>query len=62
MEELIEAEMVRAVRTLELARYRVRQDRRAFGGVDRDVARRLDAALRQVWHLEERAATALLVA
>lgn len=64
MGDLAEAEMKRAVRVLELARFRMDQHRRAFGDgrVDRDLARRLRDALAQVWFLEGRAAQALLAA
>jgi len=59
---LLDAEMTRALSALDLARYRSRQQRKAFGGVDRDVARRLEAALRRVWWLESQAVAAALVA
>jgi hypothetical protein len=52
MSELLVAELNRAMRALDLARARVRQQRAAYGGVDRDVARRLDAALARVRWLE----------
>lgn len=52
MGELLVAELDRAMRVLDLARFRVRQQRAAYGDVDRDVARRLDAALARVRWLE----------
>lgn len=52
MGELLVAELNRAMRVLDLARFRVRQQRAAYGDVDRDVARRLDAALARVRWLE----------
>ncbi len=52
MSELLVAELDRAMRVLDLARYRVRQQRAAYVGVDRDVARRLDVALARVRWLE----------
>ena len=58
MGELLVAELDRAMRVLDLARFRVRQQRAAYGDVDRDVARRLDAALARVWWLEAQTAVA----
>jgi hypothetical protein len=48
----LEAEMTRAARVLSLARWRMLEHRRVYGGVDRDLARRLRDALRQVRWLE----------
>jgi hypothetical protein len=62
MSEILDAEMTAALRVLTLARCRVGQQRAAYGGVDRDVERRLSRALAQVRNLETRAATALLAA
>ena len=45
-------ELAAARRTLELARFRLRQDELAFGGRDRDLARRWRNALRYVHYLE----------
>lgn len=56
MSELLVAELTMAMRQLDLARYRVRQQRAAFGAVDRDVADRLDRALRRVWWVEAQSA------
>lgn len=60
--ETLDAEMTRAAGVLATARARMVEHRRAFGGVDRDLERRLRDALRQVRWLEAMAATALLVA
>jgi hypothetical protein len=62
MSEILDAEMTAALRLLALAQYRVGQQRAVYGGVDRDVTRRLTRALAQVRNLETRAATALLAA
>lgn len=59
---MVEAEMERATRVLALARQRMIEHRRIFGGVDRDLERRLRDALRHVRWLETAAAAALLVA
>jgi len=60
--EILDAEMTAALRVLALARYRAGQQRAVYGGVDRDVERRLTRALAQVRNLETRGATALLAA
>ncbi len=59
----VDAEMDRAVATLRTARARMAGYRAAFAGaVDRDLERRLAAALRRVRWLESETAAALLVA
>lgn len=60
--EALDAEMKRAARSLALARRRMVEHRRIFGGVDRDLERRLRDALREVRWIEMSAAAALLVA
>lgn len=59
---MVDAEMERATRVLALARERMIEHRRIFGGVDRDLERRLRDALRYVRWLETAAAAAPLVA
>lgn len=64
MSELLDAEMVRALRVLDQARFRMDQHRLAFGEgrIERDLARRLRDALARVRWLETAAVTALLAA
>lgn len=58
----LDAEMDRAAKVLAVARARMVEHRKAYGGVDRDLARRLRDALAQVRWLEMTTAAALLVA
>lgn len=60
--EALDAEMDRAAGVLATARARVAEHQWIYGGVDRDLERRLRDALRRVRWLETRAATALLIA
>lgn len=60
--EALEAEMHRAAKVLRVARARMVEHRACFGGVDRDLERRLRDALRQVRYLETVGAASLLLA
>lgn len=55
----LEAELERAARVLGQARWRMLEHRRVYGGVDRDLARRLRDALAHVRWLETMSALTL---
>ena len=52
MANALESELERAARVLAQARWRMLEHRRVYGGVDRDLARRLRDALAHVRWLE----------